>query len=526
MEVDSFSGLIESLQKRSGSRDPRLVRLSSVVSAITDVIRREGLEVTPPRVYAKTVVTLEGSIQRDHQGIDQLVDSMYTQVALLELLHSVLPLLETSTISATFAPTARALRNLLDFLTSLGGDVALDMKFNTKDDVGSLPSVLCAICKSSSMLFRCISKVAEDMDEKLVRQSFRATLGLLLNNKSERVRTSAKKHIGGLLQMEDPKCHAVILKDINGHIISSLDVISSAENPSQRCGEMMGIFDITRSNIMQLDFASIGEKLMYVLVGLFDKLSPLDNDFVLKTKDSTSVVLVVNILLSAVLQMLESGTTSKIVDQYAGRVLATLLQVRPNLILRGADLETSSAGCDLFAQLMLAATRRLMKDDYTKAAMLLPLTVNQLFAVATENEKLDPDSPKAEGWFLDLVQILLAELPAMRIKDPVVHAKCSESCLNAVKPILALKHRWVYQGPLMCLAELLLQADTQVESATNTIKTLISLREKAETGSHASLALDKAIFRTVQGYGIDKFWHTVDFPRLCFSGKDAGFLIV
>lgn len=520
MEADSFNGLIDRLQKRPGMRDPRTLRLSSVVAAIKDVIQREGLDVTAPRVYAKAVVTLEGTIQKHHQGIEQLVDSMYTQIALLELMQFVLPFLEASTMSATFAPTGRALRNLMDFISSLDADGTLDATINTKDDVGSIPSVLCALCKASSMLFRCASKVPGIIDEKVVRQSFRGTLRLLLSHKSERVKTIAKKEIGNLLTMEAPRCHSAILKDINGQIIASLDSISSAGNPAQKCGEMTGILGLMRSSIMELDFALIGERLMCVLVGLFEKLSPVDSTFVLKTKDSTSVVLVVNILLSAVLEMLESETTSKILDQYAGRVLATLLQVRPHVILRGADLETSSAACELFAQLMLLATRRMIGDDHAKAAMLLPLTINQLFVVATENEKLLPESNNAESWFLDLSQIIKEDLKGMRINDPGAHAKCCESCLKTFKPIVGQKHGWVYQGPLICLAELLVQIDEADEDTTKSIKTLISLRDNAEPGSNAALAFEKAIFRIVQEYGVQKFWEKLDFPRLCFTGND------
>lgn len=519
--MEPFDKLIENLQQRSGRRDPRQLRLSSVVSAIVDVIVREGLEVTPPRVYAKAVVTLEGSLQRNYQALEQLIDSLYTQASLLELLCTVLPFLEASTVSATFATTGRALRSLLESIMAVESDT-MDGAFNTKDDISCIPSVLCSLCKASAMLIRCVSNNgAKGPDDKVVRHLFRGTLSPLLDDKHDRVRTAAKKEIGDLLEMEAPKCHSVVLKDVNAHVIASLGVISSAKDSVRKCGEMMNILDLTRSYIMYLDFTTIGEKLMHVLVGLVEKGSAVDHAFVPKKKDTTSVVLVFNIFLSTVLVMVESDIDSEVIDHYAGRVLATLLQVRPNAILRGADLETSSAARELFAQVMLSAVRRLVRGDFKKAAMLLPVTIGHLFLLATENEKAEMDPTITELWFLELKQLIQVELADARVNDPALHAQCCDSCLKVVKPILGLHHQWVNHGPLMCLAELILQASPEHKLATENITTLIYLREKDDPASQSAAALGEAISRVVQGYGVDKFWVRVDFPGLCFSGKQA-----
>jgi hypothetical protein len=521
MELEPFENLIESLQQRAGRTDPRQLRLSSVVSAIADVIEREGLEVTPPRVYAKAVVTLEGSLQRNYQDMDQLIDSVYTHISLLELLHSVLPFLEASTVSATFATTGRALRSVLESIMAVETDT-MDAAFNTKDDISCIPAVLCSLCKASAMLIRCVSKSGKGPDDKVVRKLFRGTLHLLLDDKHDRVRNSVKKEIGGLLQMEAPKCHAVVLKDINGHVMASLDVISSAEDTVRKCGEMRNILDLTRSNIMYLDFTRIGEKLMHVLVGVIEKNTAVDHAFVAKTKDTTSVVLVLNILLSTVLVMVESRSDSKVIDQYAGRVLATVLQVRPNTILRGAESETSSAARELLAQVMLASAKRLVKGDFKKAAMLLPLTISHLVLLATENEKTGIDTTVSERWFVELSQLLRVDLAEARISNPTAHAQCCDSCLKATKPILGNDYQWVSHGALSCLAELVLQTDPENTLATESIQILISLREKTEPASQSAAALSEAISRIVQGYGVDTFWIRTNFPELCFSGKQGG----
>lgn len=521
MEAEPFDRLIENLQNRSGrTRDPRLLRLSSVVSAITDVIVREGLEVTPPRVYAKTVVTLEGSLQRKYEDMDQLVDSVYTQVSLLELLHSVLPFLEASTVAATFGPTGRALRSLLESIMAVEAD-AMDGAFDTKDGLSCIASLQCSLCKASSMLIRCSSKNAKAVDDKMVRQFFRLTLNLLLDDKHDRVRNAAKKEIGDLLQMEDPKCHPAVLKDVNAQILASLEMISSAGDSFRKCQEKIIILDLARASILHLDFAKIGEKLMHVLVGLIGKWTAVDHAFVPKKKDTTSVVLVFNVFLSTVLVMVESKIDNKVIDHYASRVLATLLQVRPNAILRGADLETSSASRELFAQVMLSSVGRLIKGDFQKAAMLLPVTISHLFILATENEKAEVDPTITARWFSELSRLLQVELAGARPIHPSLHAQCCDSCLKATKNILSLDHQWVYLGPFVCLAKLVLQTDPENELATESVKILISLREEEDPASQSAAALGGAIAHIVQGYGVDTFWVRVDFPGLCCAGKQA-----
>ena len=58
-------------------RDPRSIRLAAVTAAIVEIV---GEELSPTKVYASTVTTLEGTLKLEGS------DSLSTQVALLELL--------------------------------------------------------------------------------------------------------------------------------------------------------------------------------------------------------------------------------------------------------------------------------------------------------------------------------------------------------------------------------------------------------------------------------------------------------
>ena len=59
-------------------RDPRSIRLAAVTAAIVEIV---GEELSPTKVYASTVTTLEGTLKLEGS------DSLSTQVALLELLR-------------------------------------------------------------------------------------------------------------------------------------------------------------------------------------------------------------------------------------------------------------------------------------------------------------------------------------------------------------------------------------------------------------------------------------------------------
>lgn len=511
MEIDSFEVFVHELLRLSSSRDPRQARLSSVASAIFDVIKSEGLEINAARVYAKASIVLEGTLQKKHEEIDHLVDSIYTQIALLELLDGVLPKLDTSTVLATFVPIGRTIRNLMTLMRSIHKS---NPELDIKDDSGCVVSLLCSAGKTSSTLLQCFSKSPKNSDDKALRQFFRDTiLQSLVSNSNQKVENNAGREIGDLLRMTAPKCHPTILRDINFQIQSALESIAVANYPAQRCGEMMGILDVTRSNIMHLD-AAVGQKLMLVLVALIQRSSATSDDFVMKTRDSSSFVLVINVLLSAVENLLESDSNDEMLNDYATRVLATLLQVEPSLILRGADEETSSAGRELLAQVMLSSAKRVVNAELSKASALLPLVIGRLFALAGDQEYSD-ETIQVQRWFLELTQIIHVKLPEMKRKDLASYQKCCEASFDVARQMLGCKQNWIYQGALICLAELALQNETQPDKVTSTIRSLISRRSRLNPTSPGALALDDAMCRIVQGLGIDEFWHRVDIPKLC-----------
>jgi NUC173 domain len=513
MESETFTYLIADLQKKSSSRDPQHVRLSSVTAAIVDVINREGLEVNAPRVYSKAVVTLEGTLQKKHVEIAQIVDSVNTQSSLLELVHLILPMLESSTVSATFLPVSRAIRNLIDLIQSISTASAA---LNIKDDTGCIALVLATTAKTSSTLIKCASKSSKAIDEKHIKIFFRSTLRAFLASESQRVRRVAKDIIGDLLRMENPKCHPSILRDVNAHVLSVLDSVAAASDPAQKCAEMLGVLDLTRSNVAFLD-PGIWQQLMFVLVSLLKRKSDSNPDFVMDGRGSSSFVFVINLLLSAVVNLMESSVDGDGVKEYSGRVLATLLQIEPILIFQGADHETSSAGRALIAQAILKGTSRVVDADSSKVAVFLPIAIGRLFELARDQGKSESETQLTQSWFLELTQILRVHLHALRARDSTSHAKCCLACLHVSKQVCSSTEHWVNQGALVCLAEVIIQVEPQAGPVEEAIKDLISRRCKVVGASPSALALEDAVHRVVQGLGIDKFWRLIDFPRLCFA---------
>lgn len=518
MAGESFHDLMSSLQGRSLSRDPRRLRFSSVVSAVVEVIKGEGVELSPLRVWKATISTLEGTLQSQSQ---ELLDSVYTQASLLQLLRLVLPFLEPSVLPATINPTARALFSLRDSVLSLSADEAVGATLlATNDEVGCVPSVLCDLCDASATLLRCIACVPTDLDDRLITKLFRGTLRFLLDDRHDRVRKSARRQIERLLQMENPKCHCAILNDMNASAISALESISSSADPAKKCGEMMNLLDVVATNIVYLDFSKIGERQVGVIVSLIERNLTQEEGFILKKKNSSALLSVINVLLSSVLGIVEAQSRSEVADHFSGRVLATLLQIRPHAILQGADTEACSSGRELLVQIIISAAGRMLKYDCHKAAMLLPLTISQVFVLAADHIKSGLDPSISKRWFLHLGSILETLLPDIRLNDPELHSKCCESCLKAMtKSVLGQVDEWAKHGAFSCIAEILVQIDPQNMSAKEVVLELLALREKAAPGSQLGFALESAVLRIVQQRGIDEFWGHIDFHGLCLKGN-------
>ena len=517
MDLGAFEPLIADLLKKSSSRDPRLVRLSSVTAAIVHVINNEGLEVKAPRVYTTAVVTLEGTLPKKYAGMNQFLDTVNTQIALLQLMHLVLPLLDKSIVNASFVPVGRVIRNLMDLI---GSTVMARQEANLKDETDCIATLLSTAGKTSSTLIRCISNPPIYVDEKVVRTFFRDTLLALLKGGSQRVCKAARYSIGDLLSMDNPKCHACVVEDVNSFLASSLEMISTARDPAQMCREMTWALDLVRSNFMFLD-SSVAQQLLQVLVSLVDQHNTGSEDFVLNTRDSSSVVLAMNSVLSAVTNLLDCEVDEDRVNDFSGKAMATLLQVEPRHILCAANLETRYAGCDLLAQAILVCARRLIFADAAKAAVLLPLSIHRLFSLANDHWKSDTASPVASKWFFQLSQIIRVHLAAMKAKDSAAHAKCCEASFHVAYQVVGTKEQCASQGAVICLAELILQVDPRVEIVKKTVKAMIYRRDTAGTLSASTAALEDAIFRVIQGLGIEQFWRLVDFPRLCTEKKYA-----
>ena len=515
MELGSFESVIADLRKKSSSRDPRLVRLSSVAAAIFDVIKNEGLEVNALQVYTKAVVTLEGTLQKKFSDMDQFLDSVYTQISILQVLHLVLPLLEKSTVSVTFVPVGRAIRNLIDLI---GSTSMATPDTNLRDKADCIATLLSNAAKTSSTLIMCMSNSPTAVDKKVLSVFFRDTLLALLKGGSQRVCKAARYSIGNLLSMDNPKCHACVLEDVNALVASSLELIASARDPAKRCMEMSWALDLVRSNFMFLD-SSVGQTLMQVLVSLVNQQTIASQDFVLHSNDSSTVVLAMNIVLSAVKNLLDCEVDEDRVKEFSGRVMVALLQVEPRHFLCAANKEASSACCDLLAQAILACSRRLIVADAAKAAVLLPLSIRCLFSLAKNQSKSKTENSVASTWFFQLSQICLVHLAAMKAKDSVAHAKCCEASFHVAHQVVGSKELWVYQGALTFLAELILQVEPRVEIVKLTVKAMISRRDTAGALSASAAALEDAIYRIIHGLGIEQFWQLIDFPRLCIEKK-------
>jgi ribosomal RNA-processing protein 12 len=111
----------------------------------------------------------------------------------------------------------------------------------------------------------------------------------------------------------------------------------------------------------------------------------------------------------------------------------------------------------------------------------------------------------------------------MKAEDSSSHAKCCLASFQVAKQVVTSTDQWVYDGALVCLVELILQLETKLEIVEKTVKALISCRDRAGAMPASAVALEDAIYRVVEGLGIEEFWALVDFPQLYVENTTSNY---
>ena len=533
-DADSFTEVVTNLKGLSKkSRDPRSVRVGTVISALTDVV--EG-DVTAGKVYASTVTTLEGTLHQDHAGdASVILDSLSTQAALLKILGVVVPHVSPATLGATIGLTSRVLRGAVASSLSIlgtqdGGETTNTTLLDTNDGLGALSTVLSDACQAVGEVLRHVPPLASN--EAVVKQLVTGTLITLLQDSRQKVQNAAKDSLNGLLLMGSPRCHPAIMKTTTKYV--EMHINNYLKNPSNQT-EIQNLIELTGflgRSLISLNFTAIGGRLMTILIDLLNEESASSSAarpvFVANSHGSTLKILTINSILSSILSLLEADEDIGIkktekVNAFASRVLASLVQARPTLAFRegAAEIDLLESGRTIYGEILLSSTQRILNSRSTVeiGAKLLPMVLQHLLGLARPVEADDADgNDVAKTLFAEVTQLFRIQLTALARDNPALHESCAQNCLRVLKSVVV-----VHDGPfdetytpvLKCLALLLQQMKLEREEDIQCIQSLIDLRCDEKIDKNLQREIEDTFISLIQGIGLAKFWTVIDFPKLC-----------
>ncbi len=530
-DADSFTEVVTNLKGLSKkSRDPRSIRVATVIAALTDVV--EG-EVTPTKIYASTVTTLEGTLHKDHGGdVGVILDSLSTQAALLKILGEVVPHVTPATLGATIGLTSRVLRGTvassLSILGTQEGEASSTL-LDTNDGLGALSTVLSEACQTVGEVLRKLSPTVTD--ESVVKQLVAGTLIRLLQDSRQKVQNSAKDALNGLLLMGTPRCHPAILKTATKYV--DMHINNYLKRPSNQT-EIQNLIELTGflgRSLVSLNFTDIGGRLMTILLDLLNEESMSSAArpvFVANSHGSTLKILTMNSILSAILSLLEADDdigmkkTEKI-NTFASRVLASLVQARPTLAFRegAAEIDLLESGRTIYGEILLSSTQRVLSSRSTAeiGAKLLPMVLQHLITLSRPVDTDDSDgNDVAETLFAEVSQLFRVQLHALSRDNPALHESCSHNCLRVLRSVIVVNDGGfdeTYTPVLKCLALLLQQMKLEQEDELQSIRSLIDMRCDDKIDKTLQRNVEDAFSSLIQGIGLEKFWSVIDFPKLC-----------
>ena len=528
-DSDSFTEAVTNLKGLSKkSRDPRSLRVATVTSALTDVV--EG-DVTPGKLYASTVTTLEGLLHQDHGGdLNAILDSLTTQAALLKILGIVISHVSPATLGATIGLTSRVLRGAvsssLSILGTQDGETTSTI-LDTNDGLGALSTVLSEACQAVGEVLRYLPPTVTD--ESAVKQLLTGTLIRLLQDTRQKVQNSAKDALNGLLLMGSPRCHPAILKTTTKYV--DMHINNYLKHPSNQT-EVQNLIELTGflgKSLISLNFTAIGGRLMTILVDLLNEesmgSSPARPVFVANSHASTLKILTMNSILSAILSLLEADDDigmkkAEKVNSFASRVLASLVQTRPTLAFRegAAEIDLLESGRTIYGEILISSTQRVLNSRSTAeiGAKLLPMVLQHLLALSRSVEADDSESNDiAETLFSEVSQLFRVQLNALSKDDAALHESCAKNCLRVLKSVCESPFDETYTPVLSCLALLLQQMKLNEEEEIQCIHSLIKLRCDDKINNNLQRQIDDTFMSLIQGIGLEKFWDVIEFSKLC-----------
>ena len=474
-------------------RDPRSIRLAAVTAAIVEIV---GEELSPTKVYASTVTTLEGTLKLEGS------DSLSTQVALLELLRLTIPHVSPAAVVATLPVSSRVLRAVVASCQSVGSENIQE----TKDELGGINATLRSACRA---VVGILSHLTLNASEKVVTQLFHGTLLSLFDDRRPKVRKAAQNGCIELLMGQ--QCHPAIQLNLTAFACKQLERArhGKGENTS-----LLHLLSFLERAIITLDLGKIGGELMELLMVMMQVETSSTDDFVASfRKDATFKILLINAIVAVLIVSLEENDFHNTVklDTFTSRVLASVLQVKPSLVFRSADFGILATGRALFGRLILIAESRVIKSNPTVGLKLLPLSIQMGVQLSRPTDE-HPATEVAQAIMVELTKLFreqIGPLVESGMHSSDVDLALRES-LRGMEQVLQLTFRPTWSVALQPLAYLLQLMPSHVE-LPDIVESLIKLRIQVASDDPSRQAVEEAVSSMIQGLGIESFWEWISW---------------
>lgn len=491
MEDTQFSSVLEKLVQGSKKRDPRTIRLAAVTSALVEVAGNH-----PSKVYASTISALERTLE-----VENIQDSLSTQVALLELLFTTIGYVEPPAILvATLPLSSRVLRAIVN--ASVEAPTS-----ETKDELGGSNAVLRWTCKASTELLK---RVEPATDEKTTKTFLVGTLMALMEDSRPKVRKAAHAGLFELLMTDG--AHPVIRKTLNAYI--QRELITSLKQ-RRTDGSILHLLGFLEHSIDHLNMTKIGDQLMEYLVALFQSdESGADFISVQKVKESMPRILTITSLLACVSKAMTSSIGSGN-SEFASRVLATLIQGKPSLVFRHgtADEHTLQRGRVLYGEAMLTGCRCLFRTNSPLIGKLFPLSLKLVVVLSKPHEDDPEDATVAESLMVSVAQVVREEMGSLGSQTTETRQMIGE-CLRIALQTTDPDYRasWSVSLPVVIA---FLRLDLESPQATDAVEALIQCHGRVPSGTSSQADVEAAFSSLVQGVGVEAVW-----PLILWSPSD------
>lgn len=470
IETDNndFADILQSLMVKK--RDPRAIRLAAVTSAMMDVCSQDA---KPSKFYASTVTTLQG------ETLD-----LATQLALLELLSITIPHVASPTLTATLAVTSRTLRGIVSSCQLSDAD-------ETNDELGGLNATLRACCRVTSLFLQHLSPSADATE---VRKLIQGSLTLLWEDRRPKVRKAAQQAVSEALSVQNKEIKTALTDYCVAQIVSK-----------KNTNAVLHTLQWLPHNIFTLQTEKISTKVMELLMTLVQPKDDDSHQFVAKFQGSAAQhdrIMITNGILSLLISMLEDRDyqNQDWLDQFASRVMASLLQGKPTLVF-GTDTLMESAKTRYGQALMVASQR----CDPTVGRKLVPLAVQMVIQMSKPNPA-DESVVVAEGVLPEVTKLIRTQL--MDSKSSILN-DCFAEMVLSLEVVLQPIYKPTWSVSLLPLA-MMLQVKPDDNSCGEIVAVLLR-RHEEESSPASKQAIEEAVSTIIQGAGLELFWQWISW---------------